>query len=87
MFAIVSRSKFAKIRVLSEMMCVRGNLYKKLLFDTELSDFGVTYEVWVYIVYILTYAEILMVIQSIRRARARARLSYKSYHIHKRSHY
>lgn len=60
MFAIVSRSKFAKIRVLLEMMCVRGNLYKKLLFDTELSDFGVTYEVWVYVVYILTYAEILI---------------------------
>lgn len=60
MFAIINRSKFAKIRVLLEMMCVRGNLYKKLLFDTELSDFGVTYEVWVYVVYILTYAEILI---------------------------
>lgn len=60
MFTIVSRSKFSKIRVLLEMMCVRGNLYKKLLFDTELSDFGVTYEIWVYVVYILTYTEILI---------------------------
>lgn len=78
MFVIVNRNKFTKIRVLLEMMCVRGNLYKKLLFDTELSDFGVTYEVCVYVVYILTYAEILIGYTIYIR-----RLSYKSYHIYK----
>lgn len=31
---IINRNKFAKIRVPLEMMCARGNLYKKLFFDT-----------------------------------------------------
>jgi len=57
MFTIVSHSKSAKIHVPLEMMCARGNLYKKLLFDTVVI-LVLLREICMYTCYTLTYAEI-----------------------------